>query len=337
MTAQQVFRELESGKFRPFYLVVGEEPFQSGEIRERFIKYFAGDRAAAVFNTESFDGETLECPALLDALQTLPGLFDGDSPGRLVVCSQFEKVSASDQQRLQAYFDEPCLSTCFLIFARTVDKRKAWYKKVEETGAVIQVAEPYDREWPKWHSYFEKKSGKKIEPVAWDWIVLHANRTLSIAWSEVQKCATFVGNQDGIELRHIQEVVSGTLAADVFCFVDEVVNKKPRLAMRTFHRLVRDGESEIKLLSLIVRQFRLVERYLGLKKRGMSDPKVIAGELHIAPYFVGKIGAQASLYSLTSVRKIIQQLGEVDFRIKTGGGSLFDCFLVPYFSNRQSI
>jgi hypothetical protein len=56
VTASQIFRELDDGKWAPFYLIVGEEPFQAGEILDRLKKFFKqGD-----FNSDSFDGEHLE-------------------------------------------------------------------------------------------------------------------------------------------------------------------------------------------------------------------------------------------------------------------------------------
>jgi hypothetical protein len=53
-TAQQVFRELDSGKWRPNYLIVGEEEFQIGDIVDRLKRFFLKDASSRDFNFESW-------------------------------------------------------------------------------------------------------------------------------------------------------------------------------------------------------------------------------------------------------------------------------------------
>jgi DNA polymerase III subunit delta len=161
LSAQQAFKDLDEGRFRPFYVVVGEEPFQTSEILLRLKRFFLKGENQIAFNTtfnyETWDGEHLNGADLLTSLNTVPGLFDGPDSLRLVTCSRFDKVSASALEALDPYFRNPSPTTCFVLLCNKVDKRKSWYKKVDEKGAVIDVNEPYEREWPRWHGYFEKK------------------------------------------------------------------------------------------------------------------------------------------------------------------------------------
>ena len=332
MTAQQVFKEFESGKWRGFYLIVGEESFQAGEVIKKVKDFFLkGSEAHLSFSFESFEGDQLDVGALLASLQTLPGLFDGPETIRLVSCSRIDKLSSSDIEILENYFSDPCPSTCFLMTAAKVDKRKAWVKAIEQRGAIIEVNEPFERDWPKWRGYFERKSGKKISEEAWDRLVQSANFTLGLVWSEIQKAVLFVGEKQEITLSTIKELVSDGEAADVFAFTEDVVNRRRLDAMMKYEMLLREGENEVKILSLLVRHFRQVEGCLELLSKGIMDSKVTAQQIGIPPFFVSKIQGQAKRHTLDHLRQTFHLLAESDYSLKTGEGSLFDKFLVPYF------
>ena len=163
ITAQQLFKDLEAGIRKPFYVIVGEEPFQMSEILSRLKKVFLAKEEDGTFNFEAFDGEHLDVSALIGSLDTLPGLFDGPGAMRLILCRHFEKINATGIEALDRYFKSPSDTTCFVIQAGKMDKRKAWVKAVDAKGDVVEVSEPYDREWPKWQGYFERKIEKKID------------------------------------------------------------------------------------------------------------------------------------------------------------------------------
>ena len=330
ITAQQVFKELDSNSWRPFYFIVGEEPFQAGEILLRLKTFFIKDESSREFNLESWEGEHIDAAALAASLDTLPGLFAGDSI-RLVICSNFDKIPAYGLELLEGYFKRPSETTCFVALASKLDKRKSWFKSLDAKAAVLEVNEPYDREWPKWHGYLEKKSGKKIDLDAWEMLVVSSNRSLSILWSEIQKAATFAGESPRVTAADVQALGASSGGTDIFALAEDVLSLRPFEAMKKFHELVRSGESEIKILSILVRQFRLVERYLEVSKKGITDSKAMGSEIGVHPFFVSKIAAQAKHHSVKSLHRALGQLAECDYQVKTGDGGVFERFLVPYF------
>jgi len=331
-TAQQVFKDLAKDKWHPFYVIVGEEPFQRDEFRVRLKAHFIKGEGEGDYNCEEFSGEGLDAGALVAALETLPGLFDTEGGStRLVICQQFEKVSASNLEKLQPYLLNPSPSTCFLIACQKADKRKAWYKAVKKKGAIVEVREPYDREWPRWQGYFEKKVGKTIDAQAWQILLDYTNRTLSIIWTELQKIATFVGTKKQIGAEDVGPFVSGSGADNVFGFVDDVMNRDQHAATKKYLNLLDSGENEIKLSALIIRQFRIQLQYMRLSQQGVRDNRTLASEIGINPYFLSKLLQQERKHTLESLKNDLVQLSECDFKLKTGSGRLFEDFLVPYF------
>lgn len=332
--AQQIFRELESGKARSIYLIVGEEEFQIGDTLDRLKAFFLKDAASREFNFESWDGEHLDDKALLQSLDTMPGLFDEPDTIRLVICQRFDKAPASAAGTLESYFKNPSPSTCFVLQTAKVDKRKAWYKAIaaDANAAILEVAEPYDRDWPKWQGYFEKKSGKHIDAEAWGLLVESSGRSLSVLWAELRKAATYVGEKKEIGAEDVKQLLVTSAGGNVFDFVDDVVSRRSAPAVRRFQDLVRSGEAEVKLLSLLVRQFKIVDQYVKLSKQGVTDSKVLAGKIGVHPYFITQIQRQSRHHHPAGLNRIVTLLADSDFRMKTGDGGLFETFLVPYFA-----
>lgn len=335
VTAGQIFKELEQGKWKPFYLIVGEEPFQAGELLERLKQFFLKDPSAAEFSYESFDGDQLDGGAALASLETMPGLFAQVDATRLIYCSRFDRASPAALEVLEGYFANPAESSCFVMTAAKADKRKAWVKHVDQKGYLVEVAEPYDRDWPKWQGYFERKLKKRFEGEAWAALVETAGRSLSLIWTEAQKLSLYVGEKPTITAEIVREVVSGSADADVFAFAEEVLCGRRAQAADRYRRLVRDGEADVKLLSILVRQFRQVDQVAALLRAGVTDGKAIASRVGIHPYFVPKVIGQAKHQSEESLASAFQLLADSDYRLKTGDGALFETFLVPYFLARE--
>lgn len=325
-TAAQLFTELDRGVRRPFYLVVGSEPFQTKEILDRLRAKLVPPDDSAEFLVDGFDGEGLDGGVLRRALDTLPGLFGGDG-NRYVLCVRFDKLSPSSLAIVESYFDDPSPTTTFVIAAEKADKRKAWTKAVEAKGFVVEVAEPKDRDWPKWQTFFERRVNKRILPEAWDVLVTAGQRQLALVASEVEKAALLAGNSNTVDVATAKLSASPSSEASVFDFVEDVVLRKKLPALDGYERLRREGEADVKLLALLVRQFQLIEK----AKHAPAD-KPIASHLGVHPFVAQKVTSQSRQIDGARLTTIFRLLADGDYALKTGRGDLFGAFLVPYFA-----
>lgn len=331
VSLSQALRDLEEGRSSKVYLVTGNEPFQASEFAEKLRKHFQTQEDSGGFNYEVFDAEQVAPVDLLASLDTLPGLFDDPGSTRLVVCRRFEKASAALLERLDGYFKNPAPQTCFLILTEKADKRKAWVKEVEKSGCVLEVTEPYDRDWPKWRSFFEKRCGKSIEPQAWEAIVEVSARTLALVSGECEKVALYVGDAKTIRAQDVREVSGTSVTDDIFQLSEDIVARRSMAAMLKLHRLLLAGESEIKILAILVRHFRQVAQCLNLMESGVRDAKLIGPQIGVPPFFVPKIQELTRGYSAASLGGAMQRLAHCDYLLKRGEGTLWGDFLVPHF------
>lgn len=321
----KLFKELESGENYPFYLIEGEEQFQSGEISLRFKKHFFNEGSDDTFDFDSFDAEDLNIERLINSLNTLPGLFS-KSGFRLVFLRRFEKMPQDKMEKLMEYLKNPSPTSCVVAFCSKLDKRKGWYKPLSSMARMVELAEPKGAEWQKWKNYFEKCLGKSIDESSWGVFLSYSNETLALVWSEIQKVATFVGDKPTIELNDFT-VATSIREENIFVFVENVANKRRYEAMRGYELLKKDS-NDIKLFAILLRQFRLVDQVLRLQKKKITDPKTIASLLGISPYFISKVIQQAKKWKLEEMERVFELMRECDYRLKMGHQSLFEDVLL---------
>ncbi|MEZ4749794.1 MAG: hypothetical protein R3B54_03960 [Bdellovibrionota bacterium] len=156
VTASKIFKDLSQGKWAPLNLIVGEEPFQTREIIDRFKSHLLKDGTEAEFNLESFDGVSSSYGQLLESLQQMPGLFAEESGTRLVVCRDLDKLGEAALEKMEDYFATPSESTCFVATASKVKKKSSWYTTWSKVGNVVEVHEPFERDWARWKSFLRE-------------------------------------------------------------------------------------------------------------------------------------------------------------------------------------
>jgi DNA polymerase-3 subunit delta len=274
---QQLIKNLQGSKFKPLNLIYGEEPFQIEEIIREFKNYFG--------SCELFDTESLEINELIGSLELPAGMWKDEPKGRLILCRNIEKLSHDKLETLTKYFENPVETTCLVMTANHIDKRKHWVKTADQGGDLFEVKEPYERDFIKWQSYFEKKVGKSIDPKAWQLLIYNAQLKLSLVWADLQNISLFVGDKNNITEQDVIANYSKTFDGDVFSFVDEVVFLNSKKAFEKFYYLKHNEENEVKILSLVVRQFKLIKQCFYLLKQGISDPKALSQKLGVHSFF----------------------------------------------------
>ncbi|MCB0417771.1 MAG: DNA polymerase III subunit delta [Bdellovibrionales bacterium] len=336
-TASRIFKDLSQGKWSPLNLIVGEEPFQTREIIDRFKSHLLKDVSDAEFNLEHFDGVSSSYGQILESLQQMPGLFAEDSGTRLVICRDLDRLGEAALEKMESYFAEPSESTCFVATASKVKKKSSWYTTWSKVGTVVEVHEPFERDWPKWRSFFESKCQKKIENDAWGLLLDVANRRLSTLWMEIEKISTFVEPRPEIRLQDVLQDGEGKSTENIFSFGESVLRGNRYEALKQYRALIASGENEIKILSLVVKQFRLLYQCLKMKEQGNFELASAAKLLGAHPYFLTKLLNQADAKAKKEIKWALDLLTECDFNLKLGRGSFLDNFCIPYFGESRGL
>jgi len=320
---KEIILNINEGKWQKLYLLVGDEEYQIDFIIDKLKQFFV----SSFGYYETLYGDEVEPEKLYQTLNTLPSLFDDFNATKMFVLRDIDKLSTESFSVLNEYVSSQSINNCLIMTVSKIDKRKNIYKKICDICEVVEIREPSRLEWNTWKRHFEKRLSKEIEYEAWHLLLEKADYRLSLLWSELQKAAIYVGSSSKICLSDAIEISSLCENADIFGFIDDVVNGKLYESNEKYHYLIKNGESALKLISLLVRQFHLIDKVKRLAFSCKLDNRALSSKLGLPPFVISKLIDQARTYDYKKISLRIQQLSQCDFILKTGRGDFWSIFL----------
>jgi len=158
MTAAEIIKDLQQKKYKPVYLLHGDEPYYIDLIGNYAEQHLLPD-AEKGFNQTVFYGKDTDVMTVLGAAKRYPMMADYQVV--LVKEAQDMKWGSDDADKkginpLLNYLENPLPST-ILVFCYKhgkFDKRKKAFKAIEKSGIVFESAPLYDSKVPGWIEEF---------------------------------------------------------------------------------------------------------------------------------------------------------------------------------------
>ena len=152
-------------------------------------------------------------------------------------------------------------------------------------------------------------------------------------WALSGEIDKLIARKKGGEIgrQEIEESPLVKIDDNIFNLTDAIANKDKKLALKLINDQLEAGANEIYLLSMIVRQFRiLIQIKAALEGKGQGNYRTIASELGLHPFVVQKAMPQTNKYEMDELKRIYGKLLEVDIRLKLGGDgkTLIEMFVV---------
>ena len=163
----------------------------------------------------------------------------------------------------------------------------------------------------------EEKSGQ-ISKMNVDILASKSDGNLWTMAGEIDKLLALANGQ-AISKEQLEQSTLVKVEDNIFNLTDAIGNKNTKLALKLLHESIEGGANEIYLLTMIVRQFRiLIQVKVALEKEG-GNYRVIAQTLGIHPFVVQKALVQTTKYSMEKLKAIYKKLLEIDLKLKMGG------------------
>jgi DNA polymerase III subunit delta len=207
----------------------------------------------------------------------------------------------------------------FLIFVEEeADKRTSLFKYLEKNAE-----ETYEFETLK-GSEMEAWLNKKIDELG---LKISRGNTqklsaavLSDTWlaaQELKKLSAYAGDKEIIG-DDIDALVLGRAADKIFELTDAIAEKNKPAALALLKNQMAGDDNEIRLLSMIIRQFRIMLQIKSLAEAGSQIDKYALGRsLGIHHYAVQKTLPLTKKYSFDELKKIYGQLLAIDIKMKS--------------------
>lgn len=310
------------------YLFHGEEEFGKSE-RIAALRARLGDLAE--MNAVTLDGRTLSRDAFLHHVDVPP--FLGDF--RLVVVegllTRLEKKNPDGRQSeaakaflawLADYLPTmPETTLLVLTENKKISARNPVLKAVQRLGErgevrLFETPKLKRGELASWVADHARKKGIPLASGVAESLALFIGPNLRVIDSELEKLALYAGDRP-ITQKDLRLLCPYAKEASIFDMVDALGGRRTSAAFRLLAQMRRQGAHPLYLLTMIVRQYRILIQVKDYMSQGMRLQE-IASALHLHPYPTEKAMRQARGYAPDLLEHIYDRLLETDVAIKTG-------------------
>ena len=318
----------------------GEDTFRSKQKLKEFKNKFTKDIDNSRINIVDIDGEKLDLESFKQAI--LSGGFLVKK--RMVVIENLlkknkgKKILTEILDLLKNKNSPVLASENIIIFWEKIGTIRAdKYKGKILTGPLFNFLkkEKYAFEFPflnntqlfSWIKKQAENRERNIDSEAINSLISLAGNDLWQMNNELDKLSAYT--EKNILAEDVKEIVSNQFNETIFGLIDAIVSKNKKLSFQLLSRHFTAGAEPSFLLTMLIRQFKMLIRAKDLHK---TNPNAnLAIELKAYPFVAQKVKIQSTKYTLPELKNIYSRLLAIDIKLKQGHSNhklLFSDFIL---------
>ena len=316
MTASDIIKDLKARKFKPVYLLHGDEPYYIDQVIH-YIEHHVLNDMEKGFNQTVLYGKDTDMSTILNAAKRYPMMSDY----QVIIVKEAQDLKWSkdtegkDAEYVLSYFEKPLAST-ILVFGYkygNFDKRKKLYKTIDKSGLIFQSDPIRDYKIAGWIEDHVKEKGYKIGPQAAALMAEYLGTDLSKIANEVEKLLLNISKETTIDTDHIQKNIGISKEYNVFELQKALASRNVLKCNQIINYFADNPKANptVMVLANLNSYFTKILKYHYLQNKNDA-----AKELGVNPYFVKDYETAARSYSLNKVFDIISLLRSYDLKSK---------------------
>ena len=342
MLAIEESRKLSLANLPSLTMFTGVDQGQYDVMKTQVLKQIGYDPAD--LNFAYFDMKEVDYKSLELELVSLPFFADE----KIVILDHFLDITTAKKRYLsddelksfEAYLENPLPSSKLVIFAEgKLDSKRRLVKLLKRDATVFEAIEPKEQEIRAYFQKWAQELGLTFAGKSFEQLLIKSG----FQFSEIQKnllfLQTYKDNGDITE-EDIVEAIPKTLQDNIFDLTQLILGKKIDQARDLVKDLTLQGEDEIKLIAIMLGQFRLYTQVKILQESGQTEAKMVSSLGHYLgrnpnPYQIKFALRDTRGLSLNFLQDSIRYLIQSDYQIKTGvyeKGYLFEKALLQIAS-----
>jgi DNA polymerase-3 subunit delta len=319
MTATEIIKDIKNRKFKPLYLLHGEEPYFIDRIGT-FIEDYVLSDAEKGFNQTVLYGKDTDIMTVLNAAKRYPMMAEYQVI--IVKEAQDMKWGKEDADKkginpVLSYLENPLAST-ILVFCYKYgkfDKRKKAYKAIDKNGLVFESASLYDNKIPAWIEGYATEKKYRISAPAAAMLCEYLGNDLSKIANELDKLMLNITAGQEIGLKDVQDNIGISKEYNVFELQSALIRKDVLKANQIINYFEANPKANpiVLILGNLNNFFTKVLLYHYVKDR---TPQNVARELGVNPYFIKDYEMAFRGFDYYKTTQIISWLREYDLKSK---------------------
>ena len=323
-------------------LFTGTDQGQFEVMKSQVLKQIGYD--SADLNFAYFDMKEVVYKDVELELVSLPFFADE----KIVILDHFLDITTAKKRYLsddelkafEEYLENPSPTSKLVIFAEgKLDSKRRLVKLLKRDAKIFEALEPKEQEMRAYFQKWSQEQGLSFDGKSFEQLLIKSG----FQFSEIQKNLLFLQSykEDSvIEEEDIVNAIPKTLQDNIFDLTQFILTKKMDQARDLVRDLTLQGEDEIKLIAIMLGQFRLYTQVKILQESGQTESQMVSSLGHYLgrnpnPYQIKFALRDSRRLSLDFLQNSIRHLIQADYQIKTGvyeKGYLFEKALLQIAS-----
>ena len=320
MNIKELVNDLKSRKFKPVYLLHGEESYYIDKISD-YIEQNVLTEAEKGFNQSILYGKDTDVMTILNAAKRFPMM----SEYQVILVREAQDLKwgkdGEDDKKsadpLLAYLENPLQST-ILVFCYKhgkFDKRKKTYKAIDKKGLIFESPEIYDSKVAGWVEDFVREKSYRIQARAAALLGEYLGNDLSKVANELEKLMLNYPPGSEITAENVQDNIGISKEYNVFELQSAIVRRDVFKVNQIIQYFASNPKANPMpmVLGALNTYFSKVLKYHYAKDKSQQG---LARELGVNPYFVKDFEIAGKNFDKLKIFKVISYLRECDLRSK---------------------
>lgn len=311
MHYSELLKKIDKVEIEPVYLIYGEDRFLIDDVTSRLLEKTLGPDSRG-FNYHVFDGGKVEMADVLDMAQSFPVL----SSWRLILIRDINLIPAEGLDLLVSYIKTPSPTTCLVLVTSKPDMRKRFFQEIKVLLSPVQIQPPSGIQLVSWVRLKANGLGLTIPDEAISFIIERRGDDLKSLLNEIEKLSIYLDGKKAVKLEDVKAVICGEETPSIFELTGCICEKNTKDSLRLLFLLLTSGESPLVILSMIVRQFRIIWKILEAKDAGRSAEDILR-EIGIPKWSQGKLIRQSEKFTPKGLAHAFSLFLKTDIELKS--------------------
>lgn len=309
---KEIRRQIKEREFHKVYLLTGDESYLILQAKQLLLHALVAD--GDEMNYAVFEESKVDLQQLRELSQTFP-LF---AEKRVILLDRTGILKSGKEAFLDILNELPD-TTCMILVEPEADKRTKIYKWIKKNGYVGEFLKKDQTEkvLMRWVAALLAKEKKKIRESDVRLFLERAGDDMFQIKNETDKLISYVGERPEIIREDIEAITSGEVQNKIFDLVAAIAEGDKRRALAYYDDLILLKEPPMRILFLIVRQYRILLLISNMRNLHKPD-KDIAQAAGIPVFAIRKNASQLRGYTLAMLEHCIASCIQVEEEIKTG-------------------
>ena len=316
-------KQLSQQEPKGIYLLYGEETFllqqQLNKIKKKFGEIIKGINYIAIDenNIQELIAD-IETPAfgystkLIIARNT--GIFKREVKGRSGGASKELKDKINEY--LKSNIDM-INESVILVFVENEVEKNSIYNTIEKIGTVCNFEEQKPFQIIKRLKAICNSYKVNVDESTLQYLIESCGTNMQDLINEIRKLIEYAGENGKIQKQDIDKLCIKKIESVIFDLTDNLGQKKVKEELEVLYNLIASKEPIQKILITLYNHFKK----LYFVKIAIANNKDVAQSLQLKPnqmFLVNKYKLQAKGFKTSELRKIIQELEDLDYHYKIG-------------------